>query len=168
MTQFFAQPYDLSATGFYFETEEQYREKITTIRNDYGQPVEEFEIQFIDGERIDAALANAWGLNQANILRFMEIEDEWGEDQKQRFIIAVGECAYSFDPETVDPNDFDVDLYFVRSMRDLAEEFVAEGLFGPVPEAFRFYIDYDAIAGDLAVDYAETDIAGDNIIYRCG
>lgn len=167
MTQFYAQPYDLSATGFYFETAEQYREKAASIRNDFGQPVEEFEIQFIDGERIDTALASAWGLNQANILRFIEIADEWDEDQKQRFIIAVGECGYSFNPETVDPSDFDVDLYFVRTLRDLAEEFVAEGLFGPVPEAFQFYIDYDAIARDLAVDYTETDIAGDIIIYAC-
>jgi hypothetical protein len=54
MTTFYAQPYDISATGFYFDIEDQYQAKIRTIKNDYGQTVEEFEIQFIDGETIDA------------------------------------------------------------------------------------------------------------------
>jgi hypothetical protein len=44
MTTFYAQPYDISATGFYFDTTEQFDAKIRTIKNDYGQPVEEFEI----------------------------------------------------------------------------------------------------------------------------
>jgi len=168
MTQFFAQHYDLAATGFYFETAEQYREKITRIRNDYGQPVEEFAIQFIDGERIDAAFAHAWGLSQANILRFIEVIDEWEEWEKIFFILGVGECGMAFDLMSDEPGHLDIQIHYVRNMRELAEEFVAEGLFGPVPEAFRFYIDYDAIARDLAVDYAATDIAGDSIIYRCG
>ena len=60
---------------------------------------------------------------------------------------------------------FGEDLY---TLRELAEQFVDEGLFGEVPESFRFYIDYDAIARDLAVDYSETTIAGSRIIYRCG
>ena len=54
-TTFYAQPYDISASGFYFDSEESYLAKIGTIRNDYGQPVEEFEIQFIDGDAMDCA-----------------------------------------------------------------------------------------------------------------
>ena len=165
--KFYAQPYDLAATGFYFENAESYRSKIGSIRNDYGDPVEEFEIQFIDGEHIDCALTRAWGINQVNILRFMEIVGEWDEDEKLRFIIAVGECGYSFDPETVDPQGFGVDIYEDMSMRDLAENFVDEGLYGEIPENCRFYIDYEAIARDLAFDYSEAEIAGKQLIYRC-
>ena len=51
-------------------------------------------------------------------------------------------------------------------MRELAEQFVDEGLFGEVPESFQFYIDYDAIARDLAVEYSEIRIAGERLIYR--
>ncbi len=51
--QLHAQPYDLAATGFYFETYEEYADKSAKLRNDYGDRVEEFEIQFIDGEAID-------------------------------------------------------------------------------------------------------------------
>lgn len=59
MTRFYAQPYDLAATGLYFENADTYAAKINSLRNDYGQPVEEFEIQFIDGEAIDCDLAKA-------------------------------------------------------------------------------------------------------------
>ena len=47
MTQLHAQPYDISASGFYFDSLEDYQAKAAKARNDYGDPVEEFEIQFI-------------------------------------------------------------------------------------------------------------------------
>ncbi len=168
MTQFHAQPYDLAATGFYFEDAETYSNKIRAIKNDYGQPVEEFEIQFIDGEQIDCDLAKAWGINQANISKFMEIVDEWDDDQKTRFILAVGEGGYSFNPETVDPDDFEVEIYHLDTMKALAEQFVEEGVFGDIPEQLTYYIDLNAIACDLSMDYTETKVAGQWLIYRCG
>ena len=52
--------------------------------------------------------------------------------------------------------------------RELAEQFVEEGLYGNIPESLQFYIDYEAIARDLSVEYSETVIAGSSVIYRCG
>lgn len=167
MTQLHAQPYDISANGFYFETKEEYQAKAKALRNDYGDPVEEFEIQFIDGERIDCDLANAVGLNQENFARYFEIVDEWEEWEKRFIILAVGECGYHFDDDT-SPSDFDIDVHDVDSMRELAEQFVEEGLYGDIPPNLEFYIDFAAIARDLAVDYSETMIAGSRVIYRCG
>ena len=60
MTTLFAQPYDISACGFYFETADEFTAKAIAATNDYGDPVEEFEIQFIDGADIDCELARAW------------------------------------------------------------------------------------------------------------
>lgn len=168
MTTLYAQPYDITATGFYFETADEYAAKAAVTRNGLGLPVEEFEIQFIDGEDIDAALAGAWGINQANFPAFFDAVEEWDEEEKRRYIIAVGECGYAHADVAEDPCGIDIDLYAVSSLRDLAIEFVEEGLFGDIPEPVRFYIDYDAIACDLAVDYAETTIAGEHLIYRCG
>ena len=168
MTTLFAQPYDLAAVGFYFANAEEYATKAAVLRNDYGQPVEEFEIQFIDGEDMDYALAEAWGLNQVNLRRFLDVVEDWDEQQKLRFIIAVGECGYAFDLQDGDPDEFDVDIYETETMRELAEQFVEEGLFGDIAEHLAAYIDYDAIARDLAMDYAETTIAGRHLIYRCG
>lgn len=81
MTAFYVRPYDIAASRFYFEDQDSLEAKIISIRNDYGQPVEEFEIQFIGGEAIDYALANAWGINQANIIRFLEMLDEWEDHE---------------------------------------------------------------------------------------
>lgn len=168
MTILYAQPYDISATGFYFETADDYAAKAEALRNEYGNPVEEFEIQFIDGEAIDAELVQAVGLHQGDISAFFEKIIEWDETDKQIIAIAVGECGYGFAWSETEPGAFEVDLYAMESLRELAESFVDEGLFGDIPERLQSYIDYDAIARDLGVDYVETTIAGHRLIYRCG
>ncbi|MCB9993010.1 MAG: antirestriction protein ArdA [Hyphomicrobiaceae bacterium] len=165
MTTFYAQPYDISASGFYFETMADYTEKSGKIRNDYGQPVEEFEIQFIDGELIDVELCNAIGINQANIGDVIDGIDKWSDDDKRQIILAVGD-GYSFDPKTDDPAGFDVTIYELDSMRKLAEQFIDEGLFDDIPENLAPYIDCDAIARDLGFDYTLTTVAGQRLIYR--
>jgi antirestriction protein len=162
-----AQPYDITAGGFYFERAEDYAAKAKNNKNDYGQPIEEYEIQFIDGEDIDCALAKAWGINQANVAAYLEAVEDWDEDDKHRYIIAVGECGYSHEQVACDPSSVDMTLYELSSMRDLAEQFVEEGLYGEIPESLQFYIDYDATARDLSVDYSETTIAGTNFIFHC-
>src|ERR1019366_6681661 len=111
MTELFAQPYDISATGFYFQTPEQYQEKSTKNMNDCGFPVEEYEIQFIDGEVIDAQRFEALGVNQCNFPQFLEACYTWDDHQKKKVIVAVGQCGYSFDLKSGDPDDFDVDIY---------------------------------------------------------
>lgn len=164
--QLHAQPYDLSATGFYFDSYGDYATKAAALRNDHGDPVEEFETQFIDGDAIDCALAGALGLYQSTIAQFFNAVETWDDYEKRTVIIAVGECGYAFDAST-QPSDFDVELYELNTMRELAEQFVDEGLFGDIPERLQFYLDYDAIARDLSVDYSETEIAGTSLIYRC-
>ena len=168
MTTLHAQPYDISASGFYFESHEEYEQKVALAGNDYGQPVEEFEIQFIDGERIDCELAQAIGLHQGCIAAFVEACEELDEHDKCILIVAIGECGYSYDPETTTPRDFEVDLYEMDSLRELAEYFVDEGLMGEIPENLLTYFDYDALARDLAADYSEIAIAGTRYIYVCG
>ena len=168
MSTFLAQPYDISARGFFFETAEVFEERVASATNRYGLPVEEFEIQFIDGEMIDAALAEALDVHQSNIADYFGCEAAWSDDQKRAVIIAVGECGYDFDLATGDPDDFDIDIYAVDSLRELAEQFVDEGLLGDIPSHLAPYIDYDAIARDLAMDYGQTYIAGTRLVYRCG
>jgi len=165
MTQLYAQPYDITANGFYFETAEDYATKASALRNDYGDQVEEFEIQFIDGEGIDCELAKTIGINQANFAQFFECVDAWDDEQKRIVIIALGDCGYDFDPD-MKPADYDIDIYHLDSLTELAEQFVEEGLFGDIPKALENYIDMDAIARDLGFDYTEAEIAGQRLIYR--
>jgi hypothetical protein len=164
----YAQPYDVAVEGFYFRTAEEYDKNVEEFRNYYGESIEEVDIEFIDGEQLDAEFASAFGLNQGNFIRFLELADQWEDHEKIRFIIARTECGYSFDPQTDDIDQLEIDIYEVGSLKQLAEQFVDDGLFGEIPKALEFYIDYEAIARDLAVDYSMIEIAGDRFAYRCG
>lgn len=167
MATFHAQPYDIHAAGFYFEDAETYRSKITSIVNDYGDPVEEFEMQFIDGEQIDCELVQALCPTQANVLDIMDAIETWDEEQKTKVILAVGEGGYSFDLAKDSPDDFEVDIYHIESLKELAEQFIDDGYFGDIPEGLSFYLDYDAIAYDLSHEYTITTVAGQSLVYRC-
>jgi len=162
-----AQPYDISAAGFYFRSLEEYKQKSTNLTNDYGDPVEEYEIQFIDGDDLDCDLFKALGVHQGSFNNYFTACKNWTNDQKIKVIIAVGECGYNFDPKNDDPDDFDIDLYEIDNLRDLAEQFIDEGMFGEIQENIRFYLDYDAIARDLGMDYSEIKLSGRRYIYRC-
>ena len=163
----YAQPYDISATGFYFSNSEEFNDKSSKLRNDYGDQVEEFEIQFIGGKDLDCELFKALSVHQGDLDNFFMACEEWDDDQKIKVIIAVGEVGYRFDLDNNDPDDFDIDLYEMDSLKELAEQFVEGGLYGEIPENIKFYLDYDAIAYDLGMDYSEITLAGQRYVYRC-
>jgi len=167
MTTLFAQPYDISATGFYFRSAAEYDDNAARAMNAYGRPVEEFEIQFIDGEGLDCQLFAALGIHQGNIAAFFQAVKEWSDDEKIRIIIAVDEAGYGFNLGRDDPGQFEIDLYECNSLRELAIQFIDDGLFGEIPKAIACYLDYDAIARDLGVEYSETTIDGARYVYRC-
>lgn len=164
--RFYAQPYDISARGFFFVGMEDYRARVTECRNAYGDPVEEFEIQFIDGNDLDAALFEALSVSQATLETYIEALDTWTDEEKVRLIIAVGEAGYTFDFESQSPDDIEVDIYPDMTLSDLAYQFIDEGLFGDLSDKILMYLDYDLIARDLGHDYTETTIAGVTYTYR--
>ncbi|MCI5045064.1 MAG: antirestriction protein ArdA [Aquisalinus sp.] len=164
----YAQPYNLEASGFYFRTYEEYLEKSAGLKDRFGCPVEEFEIQFIDGECLDGALAKAMEVSQASLATFLEHVDDWTDNQKVMAIIALSECGFTLEQIGNDPElMLDMDIYEDLSMPELAEQFVDEGVFGDIPEHIAHYIDYELIARDLSMDYCEVEIAGKRLIYRC-
>lgn len=166
MTTLYAQPYDVSAVGFYFETGEEYEEKAAANFNDIGLPVEEYELQFIDGEEIDSELFTALRPDQTNFGDYLDACVAWSKEDKQKIIIAVGECGHIFDLCNDTPDDVDMSIYLLNSLKELAEMFIDEGLYGIIPDEIANYIDYEAIARDLRHDYHETKIAGTRLIYR--
>lgn len=164
--QFYAQPYDLAASGFYFSDAQSFEAETAALKNDCGETVEEFEIQFIDGDRLDGELFKALSVHQGSIATFIGKLEEWAEWEKVHLVIAVGEMGYNFDIEHDHPDSVDIDVYEIDTMRELAERFVDDGLFGDIPQHLENYIDYDAIARDLSYDYAQTQIDGQSYAYR--
>ncbi|MDI7774702.1 antirestriction protein ArdA [Asticcacaulis sp. EMRT-3] len=167
MPTLYAQPYDTSAIGFYFDSEADYLAKSAGLRNAYGQLVEEFEIQFIQGEGLDCHLFGALGIHQGSVGGYFDAVEIWSADDKIRVIIAIGEAGYSFDLGSDSPDKFEVDLYACESLRDLAIQFVDDGLFGDIPDSIQNYLDYDSMARDLSIDYGQVTIDGAPYIYRC-
>lgn len=96
MTTLHAQPYNLDAVGFYFESLEDYEVRFENARDSFGLQVEEFEIQFIDGEEGDAQLFEATGVNQATVSQFFDVIEDM-EDYQKAALFFLLEQGYGLD-----------------------------------------------------------------------
>ncbi|MGJ8530026.1 hypothetical protein [Maritalea sp.] len=84
-----------SASASYAGSFEDYQAKATIAVNHYGEPVEEFELQFIDGEEIDCDLAQAWNVNQSNIKAYLDAVENWDEHGQVYFFSRYGKKEFS-------------------------------------------------------------------------
>ena len=102
-----ATPYDISAAGFYFKDFEEYTIKAAAHRNEYGEPVEEYEIQFIDGDNYK--LFGALSVQQANLEQWFDDYEGLGGDELIKAIY-LAEDQYCTIDEILDKLD-DVMLF---------------------------------------------------------
>ncbi len=136
MTEFYARPYALEHTGFYFDSIERFESGMKKL-NQRG--CEEVEIQLIDGEDHHARLAEAASINQCNIaLWFEELDDlDNLEGEQLRYLLERG-----FSLEDAMDRYGEVSIFY-GSAADYAQELVEETT--DIPDNLRYYIDYDAI-----------------------
>ena len=156
---FFAQPYSLDAQGFYFTDYEDYTAKAEALRDSFGNVVEEFELQFIDGDAEEAELFIACGVNQATLEQFFDDVLTLDDHQKPAFfyLTSVLNCSIEQALEKIDePSIYEGEL------KDAAEELFDECYLSDIPESVRNYIDYAAFAHDceLGGDMTEFEFAG--------
>ena len=163
----YAQPYEFDASGFYFDSFEDYQAKYNSNFNVYGQHVEEYEIQFIDGSAIDCDLFKAVK-GEYNLKAFFMVANTWEDCDKIPLIIAYEENITSepFNEEVTSDMFQDIDIYYDMSFEDLAWEFIENGLFGDIPEHLENYLDIQLMARDLSFDYNEISVGNNSIIYR--
>ena len=90
-------------------------------------------------EKLNDIAEKMESLNSSDIKKFKALMEE-GYD-----------FEYSFN------NYDDVEIYEEMNINELAEQFVEDGLFGEIPKPLINYIDYDAIARDLSMDYTEIE-----------
>ena len=163
--QYHATPYDISAMGFYFSTYEEYKEKAAHHRNENGNLVEEFEIQFIDGDNYQ--LFNAVGVNQANLGQwFNDFEELDGDDSIKATYLA----EYSGYREMDDIlNHLEDVMLFEGTALEYAEQYIEDtGMLDDMPENLRYYFDAGAFARDLLIggDIAVVDINNTEFVVR--
>ncbi len=166
MNQYHATPYDISASGFYFSTFDEFVQKAAKHLNDYGEHVEEYEIQFIDGD--NSELFQALDVNQATLeLWFDDFEDLDG-DSLIAAIYLTRDVGYAMTDVMSHVEDVHI---FEGTVIEYAQEYIEDtGLLDQIPENLQFYFDTEAFARDLVIggDVTETRIQNTNfVVWGC-
>ena len=161
MNTYHATPYDMSATGFYFGTFNEYCEKSKTHKNEYGQSVDEYDVQFVDGENY--ALFGALSVNQANLKQWF---DEFENLEGHELIGATYLASYmGYDMDEVLTHLDDV-MIFEGSAKEYVFEYVDDiGLLDKMPDNLRFYFDFDAFTRDMIMSGDITEVTINNTNY---
>lgn len=150
---YFAQPYSLSAVGFYFTDLADYEAKVAAAVDDHGSPVEEFEIQYIDGD--DHELFAAVGVTQARLAAWFELLEELDADEDRKLIAChLAGLGYTIDDLSRRWNDYTL---FRGTAADYAAEIVAECY--ELPANLEAYLDYERLGRDMVLggDITELD-----------
>ena len=155
---YFAQPYTLGAVGFYFEDLDDYREKANDLKDDCGLPVEEFELQYIDGDH--ARLFNALSISQASLSDWFDLLDELDDDE-DRYLIACHLEEMGFDISELSRRWDDYRLYR-GTAADYAEEIVS--VCYEVPGNLASYIDYERLGREMVLGGDITELEHDLIV----
>ncbi len=161
--QYHATPYDISATGFYFSTYEEYVKKAATHKNEYGDPVEEYEIQFIDGDNYQ--LFNALGVTQACLNQWFDDFEGLDDDDTNKATYLAEYSGYS-DMNDILSNMEDV-MLFEGTALEYAEEFIEDtGMLNDMPENLRYYFDTEAFARDMVLggDISVVEVNGSTYV----
>lgn len=158
---FHATPYDIEAEGFYFCTAEDFESMSKTHRNRFGQPVEEYEIQFIDGDDAEVAFFTLAEPNQANIVPLMNF---WNDEASSWSDQALAGLAWMLHSGEIDSDQIieqteedcadrvlsTFDGHEANPLRSYAEDFLNDtGALESIPEDLRRYFDFNAYARDM-------------------
>lgn len=157
MSTYFAQPYNTDARGFYFDSLDSYVSQSESLTDGFGSPVEEFEIQFIDGD--DCELFSACGIDQSNLNLWFETIVDLADHEKTALYYLRSVSGYNL--ENAFDKLEDVNLS-EGNLKDVAETLFDEFYLNDVPESVRAYIDYEKYARDCEMggDLYEFDFEG--------
>ncbi|MEH6478460.1 MAG: antirestriction protein ArdA [Sneathiella sp.] len=157
-----ATPYDISAVGFYFTTYKEFVDSAEAHRNDYGDPVEEYEIQFIDGDNYK--LFEELSIHQANLKQWFDDFEILEGDDQVKVIYLAGDLGCHM-TEILDRLD-DV-ILFEGNAEEYTESYLEDtGLLDQIPESLQYYIDVEAFARDLVLggDVSTLEIDGKSYV----
>jgi antirestriction protein len=143
----YANPYNLDAHGFYFASAEDFQAKASENVDRWGQPVEEYMIDYIDGP--DADLFSACGIYQCDLELWEEIED-LEEYEKPVLFYCVDILGMTAREGMTSLEDYSVRQ---GTAQEYAEEYVDSiGILDSMPENLRYYLDTEAFARDMVLN----------------
>lgn len=162
MTTLHATPYNIDATGFYFTDVLAYETQASMHVDRFGNLVEEYEIQFIDGD--DAQLFEVCGINQSNLNAWFDEIEFLQNCEKVSLYFLVSLAGYSLSQALL---KIDESVIYEGNLKEAATELFDECYLYTIPENLQCYIDYDKFARDCQYsgDMVEFEYAG--TIYTC-
>lgn len=143
MTEFYAQPYSIEQSGFYFDSFENF---LTGMEKLKKRGCEEVEILLIDGDDHLFRLANAASLHQGDIEFWFEELNELDETAATQMMFLL-DLGYNLQDALERYDDVCLNN---GSAADYAYDLINET--SEVPEHLLNYIDYDAIARDMEIN----------------
>lgn len=151
MTTLYANPYDPSARGFYFDSAEQFEQRFQA-----NLPVEEYAIEFIDGDSTDAQLFEAAGITQASLEEWFDDLEPLDDHEKAALYWLMADVGYSREDALAKVEDARVYEGLAKDyVFDLVEDIGVENISNP-----DYYFDFEAFGRDLAFDM-DSDDEGD-------
>jgi antirestriction protein len=140
----YANPYAYEGKGFYFSSFDEYEKKAEK------SGLEEFEIDFIDGDDVEQKLFKGMKVNQSNLEEYFDALDDLDEDDVIKLVILTDDMGYDVE-DAMDKLDDLVVYGEFDSDKDFAYEYV-DGI-GSLSDALgdniQNYFDYEAFGRDL-------------------
>ncbi|PHZ84310.1 antirestriction protein ArdA [Paremcibacter congregatus] len=163
---YFAMPYNISVPGFPFTDYDSYAAQAAALKDSFGDPVEEFSIECLDGD--NEVLFNALEVTQATL-------EQWFDDFEGLDGDELIKAIYLAEYVTCDMAEIlsqleDVAL-FEGDAQTYVEDYIEDcGLLDDMPENLRYYFDTEAFARDMLLggDITEVDIMGSTyVVWEC-
>jgi len=159
MAELIAYPKNIEGNGFFAATLRQFREEERALTERLGRTCD-LVLTFNRGEDIDRALFDVMNVHSGTVERYFEAAAHWSETEKIKVILAVTKGRMDFN-EHSRPGDFNLFVYRVNSLAELARHFMDNG-----HSAYR--PDMDAVIRDIGKHYHIARVAGHSVAYRCG
>ena len=157
MTTLYANPYDTSYTGFYFDSSEEFDLKLSNAK------YEEVEIDYIDGD--NPLLFEAAKIHQCDIDTWFSSLDNFSDTDNEA--ISIGYLMDLYDTDVAIQRYSEIVL-FNGDIADYAFELVADVYsLDQLPDLIRNHIDYDSIARDLELNSEVTELSRNVWVVNC-
>jgi hypothetical protein len=156
-TTLYANPYDTTYTGFYFDNIDDYNQKLSQAS------YEEVEIDYIDGD--SSKLFQATKIHQGNVDLWFDELDQYSDDSHEASAICYLLDIMQLD-EAISRKD-EVILH-LGSLSDYAFELVKDTYsLDRLPDLIRNHIDYRSIGRDLNLNGEVTEIDHNLWVVNC-
>jgi hypothetical protein len=157
VTTLYANPYDISKTGFYFTSTDDYQLQMQQAS------FEEVEIDYIDGD--NPKLFEAAGINQSNLDQWFNeldsIDDDSTEGVSIIFLLGFMDLKDAI-------SRYEEVIIWFGSAEDYAAELLADITdLDQLPEIIKYHIDYSGIARDMELSSEITEVSSNTWVTNC-